>query len=358
MKRLILISVLVLGMLPAAAQKLLWDVDFVGFFDNREYNTDLTGAQTLFGTRLSPEVGLGFAGDKHRIMAGASWIQPFGANVDEGKIYPTVYYRYEAKRFMMSFGMFPRTQLMEQLPSYLLYDSIAIFRPNIMGALFQYRGAKGYAEAYIDWTQMQTDTRREAFQIFASGRWTPNVFFLGGYINMNHLARSSRPAEDESVMDHLAAEPYVGADFTRMTPKLDTLAIRVGYYVGMERHRGTDEKHYPNGPVIDFTVAWKYIGFSNTFYWGGDMEPFYASCGSALYPGDPFYRTGTWYNRSDISFYFFRNRFVNCSASLNFHILPSSFNFQQQLTVRFNLNEMIWKDKQNNSKKPYLKSIF
>lgn len=357
LKRLLYTVLLLVAVLDVSAQKLLWDVDFVGFFDNREYNTDLTSAETLFGIRLSPEVGVEFAGS-HRLMAGASWVQPFGAKVSESKLHPTVYYRYNKSGFSMSFGMFPRTQVVSKLPSYMLYDSIAIYRPNIMGALFQYQAKRGYAEVYIDWTQMQTSTRREAFMILASGRWTPKVFFVGGYATMNHLARTSEPVEGESVMDHLSISPYVGADFTSLTPKLDTLALRVGYYFGIDRYRGVGEKHTPNGPLIEFNMHWKYIGIDNTFYYGGDMFPYYSLCGSQLYQGDPFYRSGEWYNKSDIDVYFFRNSFVNCSAKLTFHILPGSFNFQQQLSVRFNLNESIWKDKGNYKNKPCLEGIY
>ncbi|MBP3354614.1 MAG: hypothetical protein IJ341_08175 [Bacteroidales bacterium] len=357
MKRFVCIFILVISVLPALSQKLVWDIDFLGFFDNREYDTDLTSAKTLFGVRLSPEIGVEFA-NSHRLMAGASWVQPFGAEVDESKLYPTLYYRYAKKGFSMSFGMFPRTQLIDKLPSYMLYDSIAIFRPNITGVLFQYQASKGYIETYIDWTQMQSSTRREAFIILAAGRWTPNIFIAGGHFSMNHLARTSEPVDGESVMDHISISPYVGVDLTSLTPKLDTLALRVGYYAGIERHRGTGEKHTPNGPLVEFNMAWKYIGMSNTFYYGDDMFPFYGLCGSQLYQGDPFHRANEWYNQTDIDFFFYRNSFVNCSAKLTFHILPNSFNFQQQLAVRFNLNEMVWKDKANRKSKPYLKGIY
>lgn len=356
-KRILYSLLLTLITLSASAQKLMWNVDFLGYFDNKEYNTNLTSSQTLFGVRLSPEVGVKFA-DSHLLMAGASWVQPFGAEVKESKIVPTLYYRYTKRGFSMSFGMFPRTQLIEKLPSYMLYDSIAIHRPNITGVLFQYQAKKGYAEAYFDWTQMQARERREAFMLLASGRWTPNIFMLGGYLSMNHLARSSEPVEGESVMDHISISPYVGADFTSLTPKLDTLSLRVGYYIGFERHRGTGEQHIPNGPLVEFNLAWKYVGLDNTFYYGDNMFPFYGAYGAQLYQGDPFYRSDKWYNQTDVNIYFFRNSFVNCSAKLSFHILPSSFNFQQQLAVRFNLNESIWKDKKNHKNKPYLKEIF
>ena len=142
-RRVTYLVLLLIVVIPTSAQKLMWDIDFLGYFDNREYNTSLTSAKTLFGVRLSPEVGVEFA-NSHRLMAGASWVQPFGAEVDESKLYPTLYYRYAKKGFSMSFGMFPRTQLIDNLPSYMLYDSIAIFRPNITGVLFQYQASKGY----------------------------------------------------------------------------------------------------------------------------------------------------------------------------------------------------------------------
>lgn len=355
-KRVAYIALLLTVILPASAQKLMWDVDFLGYFDNREYNSDLSSAKTLFGVRLSPEIGVEFD-NSHRLMAGASWVQPFGAEVEESKITPTIYYRYSKRGFSMSFGMFPRTQLIDKLPSYMLYDSIAICRPNIAGALFQYQSKRGYVEAYIDWTQMQTNRRREAFIILADGRWTPNMFMVGGYFSMNHLARSSEPAEGESVMDHISISPYVGVDLTSLTPKLDTLSLRLGYYAGIERHRGTGEKFMPNGPLVEFNMAWKYVGMDNIFYYGGNMYPFYGLCGAQLYQGDPFYRTDNWYNQTDVNVYFFRNSFVNFSAKLTFHILPNSFNFQQQLAVRFNLNESIWKDKDKKNK-PYLEGIY
>ena len=73
LKKAIAILAILLQSIGTQAQSFLWDVDFLGFFDNREYNTALTPSQTFFGVRLSPEVGIGFLDNKHRLMAGASW---------------------------------------------------------------------------------------------------------------------------------------------------------------------------------------------------------------------------------------------------------------------------------------------
>ena len=153
-KRSLILTILSVLSSGIMAQDILWDVDLTGFFDNREYKYPGQTSQTFFGTRLSPEIGIGVLNNKHRIMVGGSWIQPMGAKKDEGSLDLTAYYHYESPKFKMSFGSFARTQLIETLPAFLQYDSLTIFRPNITGALFQYIGHKGYGEIYIDWRQM------------------------------------------------------------------------------------------------------------------------------------------------------------------------------------------------------------
>ncbi|MCP9610767.1 hypothetical protein [Coprobacter tertius] len=358
MRRYIYITVFLLT-LPfgkIGAQDLLWNVDFTGFFDNREYKFSKQLSQTFFGTRLSPEIGIGVLNNKHRIMAGASWIQPFGANKRESSVDFTAYYRYQQPDFCMSFGAFPRTQLIESLPEVLQYDSLTYFRPNIMGALFQYIGKKGFAELYIDWRQMQTENRREAFIIVGSGRWQPGLFFLGGHAVMNHLARSKNAGPDQSVMDDMVLYPYVGVDFARLTP-LSELSLKAGYLLSLERHRGIGVWHHPQGFISELKVQWRFIGVKNTLYAGGEQMPFYDSFGSQLNQGDPFYRS-KFYNRTDIYCYIFHNRYVNCKASFNLHATSENISSQQQLTVRFYLDSFSWKSRNDVVKnKEKLKDI-
>ena len=214
-KRSLILAVLSVLSSGITAQNILWDVDMTGFFDNREYKYPGQTSQTFFVTRLSPEIGIGVLDNKHRIMVGGSWIQPMRAKKDEGSLDLTAYYHYESPKFKMSFGSFARTQLIETLPAFLQYDSLTIFRPNITGALFQYIGHKGYGEIYIDWRQMQTEKRREAFIIVGSGRWQPGIFYAGGNIVMNHLARSKNATEGQSVTDDMVVHPYVGLNLTQ-----------------------------------------------------------------------------------------------------------------------------------------------
>lgn len=256
----------------------------------------------------------------------------------------------------MSFGSFARTQLIETLPAFLQYDSLTIFRPNITGALFQYMGQKGYGEIYIDWRQMQTEKRREAFIIVGSGRWQPGIFYTGGNLVMNHLARSGKATEGQSVTDDIVIHPYVGLNLTKFVSPLDSLTIQCGYLLSMERNRGIGDWHHPQGITAELLAEWRFIGLKNTFYSGGNQQPFYPQLGSQLNQGDPFYQAKL-YNRTDIYFYFFRNRFVNCMASVNFHTTRSHVDLQQQLIVRFNLNNENWKRRNEPSRKDRLKNI-
>lgn len=355
----ICIGLLLLFNSTVIAQQVLWDVDFVGFFDNREYKIEQQQAQTFFGTRLSPEIGLGLDNNRHRLMVGVSWIQPLGTKVDESTLFITTYYRYTTPRFKMSVGSFPRTQLIEAVPQHLLYDSLTYFRPNLTGALFQYEAPKGYAELYIDWRRMQTTSEREAFLVHANGRYQPNMLFLGGHLMMNHLARPKNSPATISVMDDIVANPYLGIDLTSKVP-LDSLSLKCGYQLGLQRHRGEGKWIAPQGVLVEFYIQWRFLGLKDTFYAGGNQMPFYSrpDIGALLNQGDPFYQTRL-YNRTDLFCYLFRNSFVNCFVSLNLHYAEKEINFQQQLVVRLNIDNEVWKNKRASQKGlPKLRNIF
>ncbi len=327
----------------------------VGFFDNREYKYDKATAQTLFGTRLSPEIGLAIGNS--RIMAGASWVQPIDGSTRRAKIHPTVYYRYEASAFRMSLGMFPRTQLLENTPAILQYDSLTYNRPNLAGALFQYVHRKGFAELYIDWRQVQTKTDREAFMAVFNGRWQPlPYFFAGGRAVMNHLARTRGVNDPHTVTDNLVVGPYVGIDLTSCTP-LDTLTLKVGYHLSLDRLRNVGTWHHPQGILIDLLAEWRFLGVHNTFYKGDAQMPLYTMLGALLNQGDPYYQSPT-YNRTDIYAYIFRKSYLNCIASCNLHFTPGRCDFQQQLTLRFFLDDKGWKERKNpEARRVNLKNI-
>ena len=94
-----------------------YDTDFLLYFDNREYDrTPGQRSQTIFGVRLAPEIGVQIADStesKHKLMAGVSYNQPFGASWGAITVKPTIYYRIETKGFDINLGFVPYRYLKE-----------------------------------------------------------------------------------------------------------------------------------------------------------------------------------------------------------------------------------------------------
>lgn len=337
-----------------SAQKLLWSAEVVPYFDNREYKYERMTSETLFATRLTPTVGIGFK--NHSIAAGISWVQPIDSRIELSSFKPTIYYRYNTHKFAMSMGMFPRTQLIEPLDDFMRTDSLSFFSPNIQGALFQHRSQLGYVELLADWRGLPTESTREAFMIVGQGRIiiTPWLF-AGGAAVMNHLARAKNEPADKAthVTDNIMLRPYVGIDFSHRTV-LDSLTLRCGYLATFDRERGVTEWITSHAFVADLTVEWKYLGVRNKFYYGTPAQTLFNHLGHALYQGESYYGT-EWHNRLDIYGYIFRNSFVNCFASVNFYFTPGEWGWQQQLVVRAYIDQDF---KEKHKSKQRIPNIF
>lgn len=328
-----------------------YDTDFLLYFDNREYyRTPWQTSQTIFGVRLAPEVGVQIADSTesvHKLMAGVSYNQPFGASWGETAVKPTVYYRIETKGFDLNFGFVPYRYLKETLPEYLLSDSISYYNANIQGALFQYESDKGYVSLLADWRGMYSYSTREAFRIIASGQYKYNYLQVGGYAMLNHLANSH---QTNCVYDDIMVNPYVGVDLGKVTP-LDSFNIRLGYIGGFQRERATETSYFTHAVNAEVYLRWRFLGFKQSLYYGDSLYPLYNKQKTTLNLGDPWYRSKL-YSRSDIFIYFYNNRFVNCFFSFNIHVNElGEFNSQQQVVAQFNLGRVF------DKKSPKLKSL-
>ncbi|MDO4190897.1 MAG: hypothetical protein Q4D14_04335, partial [Bacteroidales bacterium] len=288
----------------------MYNVDLTAYFDNREYQQPIQTPQTLFGTRLSPELGVSFTdhqGGIHRIIAGVHYIQPLGSNWREALFLPTVYYNFNNKGFHFFMGAIPYKHRIETLPDYLMYDSIAYYHPNIQGALIQYQSKHGFVELMCDWRGRQTPIRREMFRLVLNGRYEYNCkfqYFVGGNAQMNHKANYAAPTEREGVCDDILLAPYLGVDFARPTV-FDSLALRVSYITGLQRYRMINAQEITQGVYAEAFLKWRFLGAKNSFYAGRNMMPYYQTFGSDLNQGDPFFQAD-WYNRTDLFIYIIR----------------------------------------------------
>ena len=323
----------------AKAQEFTWSIDFGSVFDNREGDNSITETKTYFFTNLAPEVGIKFTAND-RVSGGVVWNQPVGNEWEGHRISPTLYYRHENRRWSFSMGMFPRTQLRQPLPGFLWCDSLTYFQRNIRGALVQYHSPEAFIDFYLDWRQLQTDTKREAFNIVFHGEWIPNrrSFIVGGHVMMNHYALTRHAPADQHIVDNFLVNPYIGVDLHRATG-LDSLVIKGGALATIERNRANDNWTMPAGAWVELTGEWRWLGLKNSFYAGGKLLPSYAELGSPLYQGEPFYQCSL-NNRTDIYASIVRNQWVNLEASLDFHVTPGSFIFYQRLLLRVYLDQI------------------
>ena len=316
-----------------------WSVDFSSVFDNREGDNRYTDTKTFFFTNLAPELGLKFT-ESDRIAGGVVWHQPIGCEWDGHRISPTLYYRHDGgddSPWSFSMGMFPRTQLREEMPGFLWSDSMAYTQRNIRGLLVQYRGSKGFVDAYVDWRGMQTEKQREAFNIVVHGRVHPRggAFFVGGHVMMNHFALQKNAPENQHIVDNFVVNPYIGWNLGRHTG-LDSLIVRMGPLLTIERNREFSEWKTPVGAWAECTAQWRWLGVKEELYAGGRQMPDYQPFRSLLYQGEPYYQS-KYYSRTDVYADIYRNEFVKLRASLDFHVAQAAFTFYQRIILTVNL---------------------
>ena len=236
---LVAILTLCLALPTLTAQEVVWSIDATMMFNNREGSDGYSPDQTFIVTRLAPEAGVSLFDDRHELKAGVVWYQPMIDDCQGYKILPTLYYRYNGPDgWHVTTGMFPRTLMVERVPRYMWSDSLDYCQPNIRGIMAQLIKPAGYTELAIDWRQMRTNNRREAFTAMLNTDWrVAGPFRLGGHLQYNHLARSLLNFEEQHVNDDVIINPMAGLDLTSHTA-LDSLRFGAGAIIAMERDRG------------------------------------------------------------------------------------------------------------------------
>ncbi len=337
-RRFFVSALLICGFAQGHAEKFRFEYggEFKAIFDNREGKGAYTPAKTYFLTRVAPEIGLSVDSGRHRVMVGAVWTQPIGCEWDGKRVSPTAYYRYQGERVRASFGMFPRTQLIEPMPEYLVSDSTRYFQHNLRGAMIQYVGREGFFEAVCDWRGMQSHTRREAFALIGQGRWQRRLLQVGGVGMLNHLAKAKN-AENQFVVDNIILNPYVGVDFMPLiSPKarFKALNFKVGPIASLTRNRENMNWITSAGVRASLEAEWWRLRLSNVLsVTDKPLFPLYARFSNLLNEGEPYYASKV-YNRTELSGLLCGYRdIVSLHASLDFHVARSEFMFYQRLIL-------------------------
>ena len=361
--------------------KFIWGVDARTVFDNREGDQTYSPQQTIFFSRLSPSLGVRFGKsehekinndgikkkytDVHKLVAGTHYIQPIGIGYKENKFVPTAYYTFshmvikmdssvlridgtntpDFKVWSVSFGMIPR-RLSYRLPEILWSDSMDYYNPNIRGILLQCtKNNLAFHEISLDWRSLQSADQREAFNVNYNvrkyfHRYVRGIspFFIGGNVQLNHLAKRNPAPEGEGVNDDMFAYPYIGWDFSDKTV-FDRFIIKAGYAVSFDRCRAIGDWEVDGGLLADLHLLWKKIGIIETLYAGNKQFPLYPMYGSLLNMGDPHYQS-SFYSLTSIYSPIVHNRHVSFGAFLDFHVTKEGTSCYQRVVLNVNLGNV------------------
>ena len=233
-----------------------YDVNFEMNFDNRENTSDLSPSMTVFGARLTPEIGIGVTqgnGTRHRVMLGVDIMKDFGrgpdaspdglvpgnkgyANADLFKEM-TMYYRMDRRMgktdFSLTAGIFPKRFSMsrEYSPAFIS-DSLKFYDNNYEGLLLSFSRPKSCYEVGCDWMGMFGRYERERFMLFSHGRSQILSWLSLGYTAyMYHYACSSTV---DGVVDNILLNPWICLDAAPVVP-LQQLSLTVGWLQGAQQ---------------------------------------------------------------------------------------------------------------------------
>lgn len=328
LRKLFFLSLLLASATITRAQELEGNLSFFGFMDNREYMKSGRYSQTIFGTRLSPEIGLRID-SVHRLRVGFNALYEFGSQKGSfvDKIEPVIYYQYAKDKIDFFIGSFPRVNLVDDYPRALLSDTLNYYRPNVQGMLGKYETARFREIIWLDWTSRQTDIDRETFIFGLSGKYQPGKFFITHHAYMFHNAGAAIEVPNDNLQDNGAAMVKVGVDLSKST-LLDSLTIAGGGMMSFERTRSVSDFVTPKGFVADLYAGYKRFSITNSFYAGE---------GHRLILGDKFYDAKT-YNRIDLGWtpILFKNisgRFV-----FTYHFADGIMDNQQAFFLRYSLS--------------------
>jgi hypothetical protein len=338
MNRLRAFFVLMLVFMPEAySQKIVWGIHFDTQFDNREYDSEFSKSQTLFGAKLTPEIGLHWGRDYSGLLIGTTMIEEFGAETFEKKPEMLLYYRYDSPEYLIYAGRFSRKSVIGKYSKAFFNDSVCFFDANIDGILLQYKGNKGYAELAFDWNSRQSETRREKFMIFSSALQKKGVVYGGYNFSMYHYAMV---AGGNGVVDNVWVMPFVGIDLDEKV-FFDKLSLEAGWLQAFQNDRSNVGKYVKPGGVHIETQIEKYkFGVMNTLFYGDCMMPYYERYGNGLYRGDSFYSTAYGkYHRLEIYWKPLRRKDMDLKVSSVHHYDGRVWSWQQWASLTINLSD-------------------
>lgn len=378
MKRLYIFTVLLLGCFSHMAfasepqtdsskvkVSFAYDLNFDMQFDNREfYKSAYTSSMTVFGTRLTPAVGVDLEqknGARHRLMLGVDVLKNFGAANKSSELFKeiTLYYNVQKQLgktgFEMVAGVFPRRFAEGNYSTAFYSDSLRFYDNNLEGLLLKFSRPKAYFEVGCDWMGRYDTYTRERFQIFSSGEGQVLPFMSIGYAaSLYHFSCSG---VSDGVVDNFLVNPYLRFDLASKAD-LEMLSVRLGWLQALQNDRAHVGQYvFPGGAELVMQVQKWNVGIKNDMFVGKDMMPYYNTFdnagykyGNLLYMGSPFYRV--WDDGRDgvgladrLEVYYapkFGAPYLNLKVSAIFHFDGRKYcGCRQMVSLNFNLEKLL-----------------
>lgn len=332
MKRVVRLAILFsLTSLPLTtfAQQFDWKGGFMGFLDNHEVDNTAIYGQTMFGSRLSGEIGLSPEG-KGRFAAGADFLYEFGWQGAFKRPSLILYYENSYKNLNFSFGSFSRYNKTE-MPLALLTDTLNYYRPEIQGMYIEYKLPSFRQNIWIDWTGRKTRDVKESFVAGLSGCFNKGLFIYQHHLVMNHISLTEPMEVGTYVRDNVGATIKAGLNLSSVTP-LDSLVFMAGWIASLDRQRSLYNFEYSIGITFELEAAYRNFGLH-------EMACF--SDGLTILSGDSPY-TATYYNRADI-YYKVKKKWLEARVQFSYHHIPLTDMVSTMLVLRVNTSGLFVK---------------
>lgn len=307
--------------------------DVYSFFDNSEGNDSYRDTRTHTALRFTPRLGFATNDSTHQLVGGYNFLYEYGTkHIDLNGL--VMYYKYQNKKLRVLFGSFPRTMMHEEMPEYLICDSIRYYRPQMTGFSFLYTHKNGHFEAFCDWIQKRTENEREQFMAGLSTRFRFNKFQLGAEGYLYHYAlEDGLLGEQHHIHETLTAHPYVGLLLSDEKAKFWT-DIRAGVLFQADRDRSDFQWHTPFGFILDANAHLKRFSLQETFYAGKRQQVFGNQGFGHYYWGDTFLQS-PWYSRTDIGYLIVSGKNIKLDAKLVFNFTDKGMQWHQVLTLLY-----------------------
>ena len=319
----------------ALAQNVEGRIDTYGFFDNVEGEDSYRKDMTHFGLWVAPQLSVSTTNEHHSLNVGYDALMEPGTKgvFTDGK--PYIYYKYDNQKVRFVFGSYPRRMMKEQMPDYLICDSIRYYRPNMTGFDILYTSDNGHVEAFLDWIGKQDTDVREQFMVGVNTRFRFGIFQLGLENIVYHYALASNASIDDCIHDYIQTHGFVGLNMDNVLC-FDNLDIRTGFLFAADRERSLKTWHLPVGFVADIKAQWKRFSLLQTIYAGKRQQYFGIEPFGKYYWGDVISHS-PWYTHTDISYYFLRDKNVSLSTGLQINFTDCGMNWHQCLTVAYTI---------------------